>query len=83
METAAAKGEEHTDPLELPEPQRLLKQIDQAPFVAVALQAREPRWPRWSLNLHQESDPVQSFLNMLQPGTDVLPHCHLREQGGR
>jgi len=33
-------------------------------------------------NLHQESDLVQRFLNVLQPGTYVRPHRHVREQAG-
>lgn len=60
----------------------LLKRIDQALFDTVAQQARQAPRRRRNHNLHQESDAVQRFLNVLQPGTYVRPHRHLREQPG-
>ncbi|MGB5135545.1 MAG: WbuC family cupin fold metalloprotein [Prochlorococcaceae cyanobacterium] len=59
-----------------------LKRIDQELFDAVAAQAREAPRRRRNHNLHRESDLVQRFLNVLQPGTYVRPHRHLREQAG-
>lgn len=59
-----------------------LKRIDQTLFDAVAAQAREAPRRRRNHNLHQECDLVQRFLNVLQPGTYVRPHRHLREQAG-
>lgn len=59
-----------------------LQRIDQALFDAVALQARLAPRRRRNHNLHRESDVVQRFLNVLQPGTYVRPHRHLREQPG-
>lgn len=69
-------------PQEQPHRQPLLKRLDQALFDAVALQAREAPRRRRNHNLHRESDAVQRFLNVLQPGTYVRPHRHLREQPG-
>jgi len=59
-----------------------LQRIDQALFNAVAEQARQAPRRRRNHNLHRESDAVQRFLNVLQPGTYVRPHRHLREQPG-
>ena len=47
-------------------------------------------WPRRSTaaapqlnhNLHQGSDLVQRFLNVLHPGTYVRPHRHVRDVQG-
>jgi cupin fold WbuC family metalloprotein len=78
--SASAQGKDQTEPQGRPQPQ--LKRIDQALFDAVALQAREAPRRRRNHNLHQESDAVQRFLNVLQPGTYVRPHRHLREQAG-
>jgi cupin fold WbuC family metalloprotein len=57
-----------------------LKRIDQALFDAVADQARSSPRLRRNHNLHAEPDPVQRFLNVLQPGTYVRPHRHLRQE---
>lgn len=59
-----------------------LKRIDQTLFDAVAAQALEAPRRRRNHNLHQECELVQRFLNVLQPGTYVRPHRHLREQAG-
>ncbi|MCU0530137.1 MAG: WbuC family cupin fold metalloprotein [Cyanobium sp. Prado107] len=59
-----------------------LKRLDQQLFDAVAAQAREAPRQRRNHNLHREIDVVQRFLNVLQPGTYVRPHRHLREQAG-
>jgi cupin fold WbuC family metalloprotein len=58
------------------------KRIDQELFDAVAVQAREAPRQRRNHNLHRESEAVQRFLNVLQPGTYVRPHRHLRAQPG-
>jgi cupin fold WbuC family metalloprotein len=78
--SAPAQEKDQTKPQGQPQP--LLKRIDQALFDAVALQAREAPRRRRNHNLHQESEVVQRFLNVLQPGTYVRPHRHLREQPG-
>jgi cupin fold WbuC family metalloprotein len=56
----------------------LLQPIDQALFDRVAAEARESPRRRRNHNLHAEPDLVQRFLNVLQPGTYVRPHRHLR-----
>ena len=64
-----------------PEAPRLVR-LDQALFNAVAAEARRSPRLRRNHNLHAEPDPVQRFLNVLQPGTYVRPHRHCREQPG-
>lgn len=59
-----------------------LKRLDQSLFNQVAEQARQRDRLRCNHNLHQETDAVQRFLNVLQPGTYVRPHRHCREQKG-
>lgn len=56
--------------------------ISESLFAQVAQQAAISPRLRKNHNLHQESDLVQRFLNVLQPGTYVRPHRHLREQAG-
>ena len=56
--------------------------ISESLFAQVAQQAASSPRRRKNHNLHQESDLVQRFLNVLQPGTYVRPHRHLREQAG-
>jgi cupin fold WbuC family metalloprotein len=59
-----------------------LRRLDQALFDAVADEARRTPRLRRNFNLHQEPDRVQRFLNVLQPGTYVRPHRHLRPTPG-
>ena len=59
-----------------------LKRLDQSLFNQVAEQSRQRDRLRCNYNLHQETDAVQRFLNVLQPGTYVRPHRHCREQKG-
>lgn len=59
-----------------------LQLIDQDLFDAVALRARASERLRMNFNLHQESDLVQRFLNVMQPGTYVRPHRHCRPGTG-
>ena len=59
-----------------------LQLIDQDLFDAVALRARASERLRMNFNLHQESDLVQRFLNVMQPGTYVRPHLHCRPGTG-
>ena len=59
-----------------------LQRVDQALFDQVAGVARQHPRLRKNHNLHQESDLVQRFLNVLQPGTYVRPHRHVRDQPG-
>ena len=59
-----------------------LKRVDQALLDHMAGVARQHSRLRKNHNLHQESDLVQRFLNVLQPGTYVRPHRHVRDQPG-
>lgn len=58
------------------------QRLDQALFDRVAAEARALPRLRRNHNLHQETDPVQRFLNVMQPGTYVRPHRHLRRRPG-
>ena len=57
----------------------MLRRIDQSLFDAVGAEALASQRLRRNHNLHGESDPVQRFLNVLQPGTYVRPHRHRRD----
>jgi cupin fold WbuC family metalloprotein len=59
-----------------------LKRIDQDLFDAVAAGAAGSPRRRLNHNFHAPTDRVQRFLNVLQPGTYVRPHCHRRERPG-
>jgi len=59
-----------------------LQRLDQALFDRVAAAAAASPRLRLNHNLHAESDLVQRFLNVLQPGTYVRPHRHRRPQPG-
>jgi cupin fold WbuC family metalloprotein len=59
-----------------------LKCLDQALFDAVAAEARSSVRLRRNHNLHAEPELVQRFLNVMQPGTYVRPHRHLRSSQG-
>ena len=59
-----------------------LQRLDQDLFASVAAAARAAPRLRRNHNLHAESDLVQRFLNVLQPGTYVRPHRHLRDLPG-
>jgi cupin fold WbuC family metalloprotein len=61
-----------------PAPLRLL---NQSLFDQVAQQASASQRLRKNYNLHDEQEPVQRFLNVLQPGTYVRPHRHIRPAG--
>ncbi|MFM9103513.1 MAG: WbuC family cupin fold metalloprotein, partial [Cyanobium sp.] len=63
-------------------PSRPLQRIDQDLFDRVASEARSLPRLRRNHNLHQASDPVQRFLNVMQPGTYVRPHRHWRSRPG-
>jgi cupin fold WbuC family metalloprotein len=45
---------------------------------SIAQQARNSPRQRKNYNFHEHSDIVQRFLNVLQPGTYVRPHRHVR-----
>lgn len=59
-----------------------LTSLDQTLFDRVASEARQSPRLRRNHNLHAEPDLVQRFLNVLQPGTYVRPHRHLRPTPG-
>ena len=59
-----------------------IQRIDQTLFNALAEEASQRPRQRCNHNFHKEAEPVQRFLNVLQPGTYVRPHRHLRDQEG-
>ena len=59
------------------------RRIDQKLFAQVAAEARQHPRLRLNHNFHREQDPVQRFLNVLQPGTYVRPHRHGRNGSGK
>lgn len=59
-----------------------LRRLDTSLFSSVAEQASQSPRLRRNHNLHAETDPVQRFLNVLQPGTYVRPHRHRRDRPG-
>jgi cupin fold WbuC family metalloprotein len=59
-----------------------IQRLDQDLFDQVAAEARALPRLRRNHNLHAESDPVQRFLNVMQPGTYVRPHRHQRTRPG-
>jgi cupin fold WbuC family metalloprotein len=59
-----------------------VRRLDQALFDAVAAGALSSPRRRLNHNLHRPPDLVQRFLNVLQPGTYVRPHRHLRPNPG-
>jgi cupin fold WbuC family metalloprotein len=65
-----------------PAPPPAFRCLDQALFDAVAAEARHSPRLRRNHNLHREPDLVQRFLNVMQPGTYVRPHRHLRPTPG-
>lgn len=56
----------------------IVKLLTQTLMDTVAQQARTSPRRRQNYNFHSLSERVQRFLNVLQPGTYVRPHCHLR-----
>jgi len=68
----------HHPRLQLPR----LRAIDRSLLQAVADDARQSPRLRRNHNFHQEAEPVQRFLNALQPGTYVRPHRHRRAVAG-
>jgi cupin fold WbuC family metalloprotein len=63
-------------------PSSPFKCLDQPLFDAVAAEARRSPRLRRNHNLHAEPELVQRFLNVMQPGTYVRPHRHLRPNPG-
>ena len=59
---------------------KAVTRITESLFAQVAQHAAASPRRRKNHNLHHESDLVQRFLNVLQPGTYVRPHRHRREQ---
>ena len=59
-----------------------IKKIDRDLFARVAAEARQHPRLRLYHNFHREQDSVQSFFNVLQPGTYVRPLRHRRNASG-
>lgn len=57
------------------------KRLDQELLDDIARQARETPRLRKNYNFHDHAERVQRFINVLQPGTYVRPHRHLRPPG--
>lgn len=55
-----------------------IKRLTQELLDTIAQQARNSPRQRQNYNFHDESEKVQRFLNVLQPGTYVRPHRHHR-----
>ena len=59
-----------------------IKAIDQRLLDHVSAAAQSSQRLRSNHNLHRHEEPVQRFLNALQPGTYVRPHRHRRPEPG-
>lgn len=59
----------------------VIKHLSQDLIDRVAQQSRNRPRQRQNYNFHDLSEKVQRFLNVLQPGTYVRPHCHRRATG--
>ncbi|WP_218079333.1 WbuC family cupin fold metalloprotein [Anthocerotibacter panamensis] len=60
---------------------RPIRPLTQELLEATAQQARATPRLRQNHNFHELGERVQRFVNVLQPGTYVRPHCHLRAPG--
>lgn len=58
-----------------------IKRLTQDLLDTIAHQSRTSPRQRQNYNFHELTDRVQRFLNVLQPGTYVRPHCHRRMPG--
>jgi cupin fold WbuC family metalloprotein len=58
-----------------------IKRLTQELLDNIAQQARRSPRLRQNYNLHDGSEKVQRFINVLQPGTYVRPHRHHRTAG--
>lgn len=57
----------------------LIKRLDRSLIDSVAEKARNNQRLRQNYNFHELPEKVQRFMNVLQPGTYVRPHRHLRD----
>lgn len=57
-----------------------IKCLTESLMDAIAQEARTNPRQRQNYNFHEHSDRVQRFLNVLQPGTYVRPHRHIRPE---
>jgi cupin fold WbuC family metalloprotein len=62
-------------------PSLSIKRLNQELFDNIAQQARSSPRLRQNYNLHELSEKVQRFINVLQLGTYVRPHRHCRITG--
>lgn len=58
-----------------------IKRLTQELLDNIAQLARSSPRLRQNYNFHNESEKVQRFINVLQPGTYVRPHRHHRTAG--
>lgn len=58
-----------------------MKRLDSQLMETIADQAGRTDRLRRNYNFHEPTDKVQRFINVLQPGTYIRPHRHLRPPG--
>lgn len=58
-----------------------IKRLTQELLDDLAQQARSSPRKRKNYNFHHHSEKVERFINVLQPGTYVRPHRHMRSPG--
>lgn len=58
-----------------------IKRLNQELLNKIAQQARTSPRLRQNYNFHDLTEKVQRFINVLQPGTYIRPHRHLRVTG--
>lgn len=58
-----------------------VKLLTRSLMTTLCEQAQQLPRKRKNYNFHEHSERVQRFLNVLQPGTYVRPHRHLRSEG--
>jgi len=63
---------------ERPVPHSAVKQLTQELLQTTAEQALHSPRLRQNYNFHNLNERVQRFINVMQPGTYVRPHCHHR-----
>jgi len=57
----------------------MIRRLNQELLDSIALKARSSSRLRQNYNFHNPAEKVQRFINVLQPGTYVRPHCHHRD----
>ena len=58
-----------------------VKLLTRSLLTTLCKEAQQSDRKRKNYNFHDHEERVQRFLNVLQPGTYVRPHCHIRPIG--